>query len=87
MGRPYISVDQREYDGALQVSVGVEDENGGGHGYRIAGPKYDGRGKTLIKHFITDRDAREIIGYLKSETKPKLKYDKAKRTIVAEPHS
>lgn len=44
--------------------------DGGSHGYRIAGPKYDGRGKTLLKHFVTERDVAEIIGYLKPETKP-----------------
>lgn len=83
MSKTYISVDRRGIDGALQVSIGVEDDDGGGHGYRIAGPKYDGHGKTLVKHYITERDAREIAGYLKPERKPKLRYDKAKRTIAS----
>lgn len=65
MARTYISVDRREFDGAIQVSIGIEDEDGGGHGYRIAGPKYDGRGKTLLKHFITERDVAEIRGYIR----------------------
>jgi hypothetical protein len=83
--RTYISVDRRECDGGLQISIGSEDEDGGGTGYRIAGPKYDGRGKTLLKHYVTERDVREIEGYLRPERKPKLSYDKATRTIKASP--
>jgi len=64
MARTYISVDRRECDGGIQLSIGIEDDDGGGYGYRIAGPKYDGRGKTLIKHFISKRDAEEIKRYL-----------------------
>lgn len=60
----YISVDRRAFDGALQVSIGKQDEDGGGIGYRIAGPKYDGNGKNLIRHFLTERDRREIESYL-----------------------
>lgn len=63
--RTYISVDRRGYDGALQISIGTEDEDGSSIGYRIAGPKYDGHGKTLLKHFITERDVFEIKEYLK----------------------
>jgi hypothetical protein len=81
--RAYISVDRRDCDGGLQISIGSEDATGG-TGYRIAGPKYDGRGKTLLKHFITERDVREIKGYLEPEKRPKLKYDKGLRTIVEE---
>ena len=79
----YLSVDKRECDGALQISINAEDENGGGHGYRIAGPKYDGRGVTLLKHYITERDVSEMVQYLVPSRKRKLKYDKATRTIVA----
>jgi hypothetical protein len=68
--RIYISVDRRDRDGAMQISIGVEDEKGGGRGYRIAGPKYDGRGKTLLKHFITERDRAEIHSYLRLENTP-----------------
>ena len=60
----YISVDKRSYDGALQVSIGKSDDDGGGHGYRIAGPKYDGSGKQLLCHTLTQRDKEEIISYL-----------------------
>lgn len=64
MKRAYISVDRRTVDGALQISIGEEDDNGCGTGYRIAGPKYDGSGKSLLKHFLSDRDKREIAEYL-----------------------
>ena len=63
--RTYLSVDRRTHDGALQISIGSESEDGSGVGYRIAGPKYDGQGKTLLKHYITERDASEILAYLK----------------------
>jgi hypothetical protein len=61
----YISVDRRTYDGTLQISIGQQDDDGGGHGYRIAGPKYDGSGKTLLRHVITARDKEQIISYLR----------------------
>lgn len=66
MDQVYISVDQRTYDKALQISINFRDEKGGGHGYRLAGPKYDGFGKTLLKHVLTERDIDEIAGYLKT---------------------
>lgn len=59
--RVYLSVDKRTRDGALQLSIGLEDS----YGYRIAGPKYDGDGKTLVRHFLTERDVVEIQNFLK----------------------
>lgn len=59
----YLSIDRRG-DGQLQLSIGKQDADGGGIGYRIAGPKYDGSGKTLLRHFITERDVDEIRAYL-----------------------
>lgn len=64
----YISIDQRS-DGRLQLSIGKQDKNGGGHGYRIAGPKYDGSGKILLRHTITPRDKDEIMSYLRLASK------------------
>lgn len=58
----FITVDQRS-DGALQIGIG--DENGG---YRIAGPKYDGTGRTLLKHELTVTDGDEIKRYLRAIT-------------------
>lgn len=62
--RVYISVDQSSHSRGLQISINIEDENGNGHGYRIAGPKYDGSGRTLVKHYLDARDVSEIRGYL-----------------------
>jgi predicted metalloendopeptidase len=62
MSRVYISVDQRAADGAIQVSIGFE----GSHGYRIAGPKYDGNGQTLLKVFLSEGEKKEIRAYLRS---------------------
>lgn len=61
MSRTYISVDRRKVDGALQVSIGSDD----GHGYRIAGPKYDGNGETLLKVFLSETEKKEIRSYLR----------------------
>lgn len=67
MAKVYLSIDRRG-DGALQLSINVETDGGGGHGYRIAGPKYDGTGQTLIKHYLTERDISEIRSYLNAWT-------------------
>lgn len=62
MSRTYISVDRRKIDGTLQVSIGKEN----GTGYRIAGPKYDGNGETLLKVFLSEAEKKEIRSYLRS---------------------
>lgn len=54
----YLTVDQTP-EGHFQVSIG--DENGG---YRIFGPKFDGRSKTIRKHELSERDVSEIGSYL-----------------------
>lgn len=56
----FLTIDKRARDGALQISIGTEDG-----GYRIAGPKYDGIGTTLLRHEITPTEAKEINAYLK----------------------
>jgi len=55
----YFSVDRDGWTNGLQLSI--ENENGG---FRIAGPKYNGRSKNLQRHEITQRDAEEIRRYL-----------------------
>ncbi len=55
----FITVDKRERDGAIQVSI---ERNG--VGYRIAGPKYDGAGQNLLRKPLTRRDVEEIRWYL-----------------------
>lgn len=57
MAKIYLTIDQTP-EGALQLSI--NDEGGG---YRIFGPKYDGRSKTIRKHEITMRDVSEIGQY------------------------
>lgn len=69
--RTYLSVNRRDCDGALQISIGTENDDGSSVGYRIAGPKYDGHGKTLLKHFITARDVAEIKEYLLAYNRPR----------------
>jgi hypothetical protein len=62
--RVYISIDQGSH-GGLQLSINVEHDDTGGYGYRILGPKYDGGGKQLKRHYLTARDVEEIRSYLK----------------------
>lgn len=57
MGELQINVWNNRY--GLQLAV--EDDTGG---YRIAGPKFDGTGKKVLGHEVTDRDAKEIRAYL-----------------------
>lgn len=63
MSEVYFSIDQTP-EGGLQLSI-----NGGGTGYRICGPKYDGRSKTVGRHKLTERDVMEIRFYLRKVSK------------------
>lgn len=65
-GQPgvFLTVDRDGWTKAIQLSIGVDDENGNGHGYRIAGPKYNGSSKSLIRHRLSIRDITEIEQYL-----------------------
>ncbi|MFE2346445.1 hypothetical protein [Kitasatospora cineracea] len=48
-------------EGRTQIVLSQTDENGRGHGYRIAGPKHYNSGVTeLISADLTARDAAEI---------------------------
>lgn len=60
----FLTVDRRAVDNALQVSINDGEPGKGSHGYRIAGPKYDGKGTQLLKKEITKREAEEILSYL-----------------------
>ncbi len=48
----------------LQLSINQTDEDGAGHGYRLAGPKFNGSGKVLLSRTLDERDATEIRRYL-----------------------
>lgn len=57
----WLTVDQRSFDGAIQVSIGNDRI-----GYRIAGPKYDGSGKQLLKKQLTKSEKTEIMSWLEN---------------------
>lgn len=59
-----LDVDRDGLTGRLQLSINQWDADGGGHGYRIAGPKYNGTGRSLVRHRLDARDATEIRAYL-----------------------
>lgn len=59
-----IDVSKDGVTGRLQVSINEVDEKGGGHGYRLAGPKFNGTSTQLIEAELDQRDADEIRGYL-----------------------
>jgi hypothetical protein len=48
----------------LQVSISQLAEDGTGHGYRLAGPKFNGTGEKLLERPLDERDAAEIRRYL-----------------------
>lgn len=54
-----LTVDERSRDGAIQVSIGNAST-----GYRLAGPKYDGRGCQLLRKVLDDRDRAELRRWL-----------------------
>ena len=60
-----IEVSQSGTTRGLQLSINETRANGYGAGYRIAGPKFDGTGKVLLSHEITERDAKEIYAVIK----------------------
>lgn len=61
-----LSLSKDGWTGGLQFSIG--DKNGG---YRIAGPKFNGSGKLLLEHTITERDANKIRCYFDRAFPPK----------------
>jgi hypothetical protein len=62
--RIVIDVDRDEWTGKLQLSINQLNETGVGHGYRLAGPKFNGSGKNLLTRELDERDVSEIRGYL-----------------------
>jgi hypothetical protein len=62
--RIVIDVDRDGWTKHLQMNIVQLDENGSGHGYRLAGPKYNGSSKNLLRCELDERDAREIRQYL-----------------------
>lgn len=60
----FIKLDRDGWTKGLQLSIDLEDENGGGVGCRLAGPKYNGSSTSVFKHRIDQRDADEIRRYL-----------------------
>lgn len=62
--RIVIEVGKDGWTGALQLSISRLDENGVGHGRRLAGPKFNGSTKPLLSRELDERDADEIRAYL-----------------------
>ncbi|MCU1613741.1 MAG: hypothetical protein JWO98_1281 [Frankiales bacterium] len=55
--RIVFTVDRDGWTNGLQLGISQPDE---GHGYRLAGPKYNGSSKTLLDYELEERDAAEI---------------------------
>ncbi|WP_434744616.1 hypothetical protein [Streptomyces sp. A-14] len=58
--RAVIDVDRDGWTQNLQLNIVTLDENGSGMGYRLAGPKYNGSSKNLLRVELDERDAAEI---------------------------
>ena len=50
--------------GGHQLSINLLDESNAGHGYRLAGPKFNGTGRVVLSRTLTEDDAKEIRTYL-----------------------
>ncbi|HEY3652342.1 MAG TPA: hypothetical protein VGL33_30540 [Streptosporangiaceae bacterium] len=59
-----IDVSRDGLTNSLQLSINQLDEDDAGHGYRLAGPKFNGSGKVLLSRTLDERDAAEIRRYL-----------------------
>lgn len=59
-----IKVDRDGWSKGLQLSIDLSNDKGGGVGYRLAGPKFNGSSSPVFTHFLTERDASEIRSYL-----------------------
>ncbi|MFJ4847597.1 hypothetical protein [Streptomyces sp. NPDC088733] len=59
-----IDISRDGWTNGLQLSINERDEDGRGHGYRLAGPKFNGSGEPVLSAELDERDAREIRAYL-----------------------
>jgi len=59
-----LEVSRDGWTNGVQLSINKLDEKGVGWGYRIAGPKFNGSGETLLKRELDQRDVDEIRRYL-----------------------
>lgn len=72
--RAFIKLDRDGWTKGLQLSIDLEDDKGGGVGYRLAGPKFNGSSTSVFTHCLSERDANEIRSYLDAAF-PKQKRD------------
>lgn len=60
-----IQISKDGWTKGLQLSIDYEDpKEGRDHGYRLAGPKFNGSSKILLDYTLDERDIREIERYL-----------------------
>lgn len=66
MAKPGVSIELSRdgLTGGYQLSIDSIDASGGGHGYRIAGPKFCGKSTTIQRVTLNARDRDEIRRYL-----------------------
>ncbi|MFE4915888.1 hypothetical protein ACFRCX_30765 [Streptomyces sp. NPDC056652] len=58
--RVVIDVDRDVWTKGLQLNIVQLDDNNSGWGYRLAGPKYNGSSKNLLRRELDERDVKEI---------------------------
>jgi len=58
--RIVIDVDRDGWTKGLQLNIAQLDETNTGTGYRLAGPKYNGSSKNLLRCELDARDANEV---------------------------
>jgi hypothetical protein len=64
VGMQEVRLNLYQCDREFQIEIG-----GGGFGYRLLGPKFDGSSRLIKSVILSDRDKEEIIGYVKPDAK------------------
>lgn len=59
-----ISVDQDGLTKGYQIAIEERDAKGNGTGTRLAGPKYSGTGRNIMRAYLDERAANDIRRYL-----------------------
>jgi hypothetical protein len=54
----------KDYQGCWQMSIGVADAKGNGHGHRLYGPSFIGRSTLIFRRMLDARLRKEIRDYL-----------------------
>lgn len=72
-----IEIDRDGWTNNIQVNISKTDASGCGHGYRLAGPKYNGSSTQLWSHPLTPDDATMALALLAGVDKAALDIERS----------